>query len=1355
MTLLLSRPGHRPGLRRAVASAAVLAMTVTGIVAAAPAAAAAPSAEQATVDPAPADHPAVTAQIRNASGLTVTVGTDFPQIVSYDLNGKTINGQAEQLSTFTINGTDHTATTTSRISRGTATYKSTFADFPGVTITSTITAGAENTVKFAMTKIAGRHSGDIDEISIPDQSLISVDSSDAESALARTKISTDSTTTADRFIPIDGSAKVDAKPVGSPYGFVNNSQLAAGIMTNATDDSKQDNNDNWNTRLDTQIVDAGHGARRAELSVGNWTWAPAGVTDNKLKTYELPTATIVLAGDLNDNGHVTWQDAAIAYRNHMTKPLGSDRVPDRVVAHIPFNFASQATNPFLKSLDNVKRISMSTDNLGQWVLEKGYANEGHDSGHPDYGNDFNTRAGGLKDLNMLTKRGAQYNADIAVHVNATEAYPGAKDFTDRMVKGQPLGWDWLNQAYHIDQRYDLGSGNIIDRFKQLKKQAPGISTVYIDAYYSSGWLADELASQLHDMGFEVSTEWAYKFEGNSIWSHWANDKNYGGATNKGINSNISRFIENSDADIWNTDKLLGGSDIKEFEGWTGQNSWNAFYKNIWTTNLPTKFLQHYQLMNWKPDESAQLTGGVSVRMKGDVREISMGDAVVLKGGTYLLPWGDSAKPAGTTSPSRADKMYYYNPDGGPATFDLTRQFAGHGTFTLYKLTDQGRVKVGMVHAKNGAVTLDGDKGQPYVLAPAHDKAPHAGADYGDGTRVADPGFNAGNLKDWDGTGGAKIVTTDNGDNVARLGTATSGIHQKVKGLTPGTKYSVSANIEIGTQQGRETTLEVGSGNNGHGSAGAAASNTFDLTPAKNYMASDAKKGTYSQRASVTFTAPNNGHVEIGISAAAGKSPVTIDDVRIMQDTSAPKQKRRVADENFEGNQPGWGPFVKGDAGGATDPRTSYSERHAPYTQKKWKNAHAPYNAGSLDGKAVDDVLNGNHSLKSHEENKGLVYRTTPATVPLTSGHSYKVSFNYQTNVAGQWRWVTGSDSVAGGELTTTERKNAALPVALGTKGFSQTITAGCGDDTWMGLKKVGGAAGADFIIDDFTVTDLGKTKDGVACATLDAPSSTKLNPGTPMGYTTKFTNNESTEATNVAMTLGTLPDGWKAEVTEKDGNLFKAVKPGETVSTKWLVTPPKSAAGASATLTPDATYLNNCATKTVSAQSHVDVTTRPVVPPASMTASADSENTSPRRPAGNVLDGDPSTLWHTNYTGSIAPYPHWLTLKLDGESTLDGFGYQGRASGGDNGKVKDYTVSVSKDGKTWTDVASGTLADSTDMQVIDFDPVTAKYVKFTATSALNGLQFAAAAEMRAYGTTSTVPTGYTPGVRVPDDPCTR
>ncbi|MET9824989.1 endo-alpha-N-acetylgalactosaminidase family protein [Streptomyces sp. NPDC006349] len=1342
-----SRPPGRTGRGRVPHPGAVVAalgLTIGMLsTAAGPAGAAPPRAVSA---PAPAGTPVELSR----GDLTVTVAKEFPRIISYRLGQRALGGQATALDSFTVNGEVHRAFTTMKAEGSRATYTSIFEDLPGLTITSTITVTKDTTVAFAVEKVSGKAASTVRTLAIPGQSLVSVDSSDPGANLARTKISTDSTTTADRFIPITADTSPDKEPVGTPYAFVGNTQLSAGIITNATEDSPQDDNTNWNTRLQSRIVDAGDGRRRAELSVGTYTYHPAGATDPRVDTYELPRATVVLAADANRDGSVDWQDGAIAHREHMRGPLGAERVPERVVQRIPFNFASQATNPFLKTLDNTKRISMATDNLGQWVLEKGYASEGHDSAHPDYGGNENVRAGGLEDLNRLTRTGAHYNADFAVHVNATEAYAQAKTFSEDMVAGQADGWDWLNQAYHIDQRKDLGTGAVLDRFKQLRKESPGVKTVYIDAYYSSGWLADGLAAGLRKMGFEVATEWAYKFEGSSVWSHWAADKNYGGATNKGINSNIIRFIANADRDVWNIDPLLGGANVVEFEGWTGHDDWNAFYRNIWTDNLPTKFLQHYQVMDWEPGTSAKLTGGVGVVSVDGERRISMGDAEVLRGDTYLLPWGDSKKDDGTSSPGDADKMYFYSGSGGEHTFELTEQFAGNKNFTLYELTDQGRAEKTRVKARDGRVTLTADKGQPYVLVPNGGRAPHRTAHYGEYTGLSDPGFNGGNLDDWKARGGAEIVRADNGDNVVRLGDGASGISQRVRGLTPGKRYSLGADVEIGPGERRATTLRVRGGKD-------TATRTFDITPARNRMAADEKRDTYSQRASVSFTAPRGGTVTVELGAVPGSAPVVLDDVRVMADTTAPLPRGKdgtvIAHDDFEGNQPGWGPFVKGDAGGVTDPRTSISDLHAPYSQKEWKNTYSPYDSGTLKGKAVDDVLAGRHSLKSHSENTGLVHRTIPATVPFEEGHTYRVSFSYQTNIEGQWAWVTGADRVADGAPTSRDITRDVLDPALDTAAYSREIVAGCGD-TWVGLRKLGSARGTDLVIDDFTVTDLGKAETGPACAGLTASEGAELSPGVPGEYVTTFTNHESADVVNVGIAMKGLPEGWKAEVKEKDGNLFEGVKPGATVRTAWLLTPPAGSAETSPAWKVTAAYAHGGDTKTVSADARAAVTDEPVVPPGSTTATADSENTSSgdgEGPVSNVLDGDAGTIWHTDYTASQAPYPHWVTLKLDGAADVDGFGYLGRQSGGQNGRVGDYEVAVSDDGKDWTTVADGTLKDVPQTQRVSFDRVRASYVRFTALNALNAQPYAAAAEMRVYGVPVDLPTGYPPGERPADN----
>ncbi|MET4003054.1 endo-alpha-N-acetylgalactosaminidase [Arthrobacter sp. UYCu511] len=1334
------RSGYWRGTLATMTALAIMSSTAVGLA--------------TTASAAPGD--ATTLSLSNGQGLNVAVGDAFPQVVSYTLDGKVIGGQSKPLTTFLVNGQSKTATTTVSVTGATATYVSTIAD-PALVITSTITVTAANTVEFKVIKVMGAGEATLNTLSIPGHSLLSVSSTESGATLARTENTDDTTTNKDKILSVTAGSPLDAAAVGTPYGFVNTSDLAAGIITNATEDS---GNNEWNKRLLSEIQNGAAGAKVASLSPGTFTYHPVGATDPRVSTFDLPQATVVLAGDVNASGSVDWQDAAIAFRKNSEKPLGSDKIPDRVVSRIPFNFGSAATNPFLKTLDNVKRFSMATDNLGQWILEKGYQSEGHDAAHPDYGNDINTRAGGAGDFNTLVNEGSNYNAEFGVHVNATEAYAQAQYFNEELIGTRRGGWDWLNSAYLIDMPHDLGSGNVLDRFQELKDTVPGVKSLYIDAYLESGAMADGLANNLQKMGYEITTEYASRFENNSIWSHWANDKNYGG--NQGISSQMIRFIANSDRDLWNIDPLLGGQVVKDYEGWSGQKDFNATYSKVWSDNLPTKFLQHYELTQWNAGTSAKLEDAdghkVAIDMVGGVRKVTLDGKLVIDGNKYLIPWQDVADPDTVSNPNKATKLYHYNAAGGTATFDLPATFAGNTNLELFKLTDNGRVKVSDVAAAAGKVTLTAEAGTAYVLVPAGGKAPQPAANYGADSGLVDPGFNTGNLSAWGATGGAQAQRTAIGDNVAVLGDSASSISQTVTGLTAGKKYTVSANIEIEQGKRRATTLKATG-------SGLSAENSFAITPAQNRMASDSKSETYSQRAPLTFTAPANGTVKIEVSAAAGAAKVTIDDVRVMTDaplntlmtkplavvpTTLPAIGGNVVfTEDFEGNQPGWGPFFKGNNGGLSDPQTSISQLHAPFTQKAWKGTGQ-----------VDDVITekgGTHSLKAHNERAGLIYRSAPVTLPFAFGHEYEITFDYQSNGASQWQWVTGADEMTGSAVISKEINKVTLTPALATTSFSSKFVAGC-DSAWVGLRRIGSGS-TDMVMDNMVVRDLGPAANQPGCATIKVGALPALSPQVPAEIVTTFTNTEATAATNVELSLGTPPAGWTFLVKNQNGNLFDSVAAGASVSTTWVVVPAANAGGTSTPVTAAAVYFNENITKHVSEQISLPVQSTGMVPLNQLKVTTDSQQaaTGAEGPVSNVLDGNVSTIWHSKYDTASSPYPHSVVFDLSEDYTLTGVGFQGRQDGGDNGRIKDYKLYVSNDGVTWgTAVASGSLTTGVQMQLLPIPAGnTARYVKFEGLNAHNGLGFAAAAEMRVYGTNGeepviTPPVGFEPGEREVD-----
>ncbi|MEQ4716225.1 endo-alpha-N-acetylgalactosaminidase family protein [Nonomuraea sp. B19D2] len=1052
------------------------------------------------LDPA---FPRVLRYLDRAGGAWLAGGAGVPAVV--------LNGQA-RTAAVTLTGNDGT----------TARYRLAFPDLEGVFLGASIGVKGRVTT-FRIDSVADTEAFRVNTIDLPGHDLVSVSSAQPGAATAFTRLDPNSTRTADVFAQVTADTAPDAGPVGATYAIVNTDRLAAAVESNSTYDRPSGVTDKDAARLWHQArKDAG-----GTVTVGVWSGQWTHRADGSPFTEEPPWAKVVVTPDANGDGTLDWQDGAVAFRDIAVKPPGAEQTRDRVVTHIPFNFSSQATHPFLRTLDDVKRISLATDGLGQLALLKGYQSEGHDSAHPDYGGNHNRRAGGLKDLNTLLKAGKGWNATFGVHVNATESYPEARSFSEQLVNKDTKGWNWLDQAYLIDQRGDLTRGTLARRFARLRLETDrNLAVLYVDVFRPFGWVADRALAELRKQGWQVTTEWSDKLERSSLWSHWANDLNYGGVTNKGLNSQIIRFVRNDEKDVWNAHPILGNARIVEFEGWQAKNDFTAFYRNIWEHNLPVKYLQHYKIMDWNADEIV-FTGGVRGTYRNGKRELFAGGHKVLDGSTYLLPW--------------QGKYYHFNPAGGVTTWDADRPM------TVYRLTDQGRVKAGTVTPADGKITLRAEAGVPYVLYPG--RAPEqADPDWGQGSGVRDPGFNGDRLRGWTVTGPVSVRKNDLGHRVALLGGgARARLEQRLSGLQPGRTYTASAFVEVEPGKARETTLEV-----------AGRSVTVSRSTARNYIASDEKHDTFFQRAKVTFTAPGES-ATLRITAAAAEGDVRVDDVRLFQ------REPEGQVETFESAEPGWGPFVKGDAGGSFDARTHLAERHEPYTQAGWN------------GKTVDDVLDGNWSLKAHEERQGLIYRTLPWTARFEPGQAYEVSFRYQSAQAETYQWVTGYDK--GGSSVETRR--TPIPERRATATFTERVVGGCGD-VWVGLRSLKAEqAGADFILDDFSVTGLGPAPDAPACGSLDVAPAAVFEQGSAGEVVTTFTNLEDVAVGDVRVVLG-VPDGWAVS-----GDGTGAVEPGGKLTTTWQVTPPADAAYGAYQLTAAATYTAGGAAKRLTASATV------------------------------------------------------------------------------------------------------------------------------------------------------------------------
>lgn len=143
----------------------------------------------------------------------------------------------------------------------------------------------------------------------------------------------------------------------------------------------------------------------------------------------------------------------------------------------------------------------------------------------------------------------------------------------------------------------------------------------------------------------------------------------------------------------------------------------------------------------------------------------------------------------------------------------------------------------------------------------------------------------------------------------------------------------------------------------------------------------------------------------------------------------------------------------------------------------------------------------------------------------------------------------------------------------------------------------------------------------------------------------------------------------------------------------------------------------------------IDAVNGDIIPQSQMTATATSQETaSENNTASMAIDGNPQSIWHTKWNKSDL-LPQSITLNLGGTYNINKITYLPRQSGS-NGNITSYNVYVSKDGVTYSKVASGTFENNNAEKYITFTSTDASFVKLEATDGVGG--FASAAEINVY-----------------------
>lgn len=133
--------------------------------------------------------------------------------------------------------------------------------------------------------------------------------------------------------------------------------------------------------------------------------------------------------------------------------------------------------------------------------------------------------------------------------------------------------------------------------------------------------------------------------------------------------------------------------------------------------------------------------------------------------------------------------------------------------------------------------------------------------------------------------------------------------------------------------------------------------------------------------------------------------------------------------------------------------------------------------------------------------------------------------------------------------------------------------------------------------------------------------------------------------------------------------------------------------------------------------------------------SVSSENTANRKNAFFAIDGDPRTLWHTQFSPTLVEHPHELVIDLGKSYEIEGFRYLARQDGGWNGAFAKTEFYISETADSFGDpVLTTTFKKLKPAQAADLEtPQQGRYVKIRILSEVNDGPWASAAEIGVIG----------------------
>lgn len=468
------------------------------------------------------------------------------------------------------------------------------------------------------------------------------------------------------------------------------------------------------------------------------------VHDNKY------TMIVGLVGDLNENGIIDWQDAALWQRSVIPAPskelMEFLEYGDWRQIHLAFPKAGgdYYSNPVFTIVyatlaqleETLRRISNLTDGIGKKSYETvGWQGRGHDYGWPDLSEQpFNPAIGNTEYFKSFREKFRKYGSDLSFHINQTDISDYTSCLYRRGGAPHPLGNANIRALHNAYPYNTFGwSGFSLCHYEDFRKGYTfARQDAFIEKYFAPFIMYSDVMVDRPSFGFRSEEEKYAKARNiQHLRAHGVNMATEYYTPEKYLNGQfmfntykfpalIDSFMTSGRIQLHNTtgnknEDLLFGIMVRNYKN--TESNWyldgNGFAEkqaySLYMYSFYNTFLERQGIREVCDGENFRILKFgdktiVSYDKSADDYTVTYGETLVADNNKRLIP-----------DLKLRDRAFIYSEADDKIEWNLPDIFDGCGELFLYRMTPNGKMEESVLENVNGKIILELKKECFYIL----------------------------------------------------------------------------------------------------------------------------------------------------------------------------------------------------------------------------------------------------------------------------------------------------------------------------------------------------------------------------------------------------------------------------------------------------------------------------------------------------------------------------------------------------------------------------------------------------------------------------------------------------------------